>query len=181
MPRMRVRADVFDADGCIFNKKAAELRFLSLQEKDRSTQLDYLLAANTVLFNWIKTEVLANKPDRIDVMCGSNRQSFLLDHINSLKNSTDRFFPVLNRIVETLKLFSSNVSLDPLLLADIFSDDEPGSAFNKALVASEQKHFGCPFDDTKMILIYTILQHLANKHGPGVDLEVNFYDDRFDI
>lgn len=181
MPRKKVRVDVFDADGCIFNSKAQQIKRQQAGKEEHSFQFDYIGAGNTELFNLIAEQITNNTPDAINVMCGSNRQSFHLDRFNSLRNDTDLFFPVLNKIVDILGCFHSNVSLEPILLADIFCQYEPGSAFLKAITPSEAMHLGCPFDDSKIILIYTLLQHAANKHGHDVDLDVHFYDDRMDI
>lgn len=80
------------------------------------------------------------------------------------------------------------VELDRFLLADVYADQEPGTAFVSAeneLIQNDAKgdtysHAVYGFDDSKILLLYAQMQKLSIEH-PNKRIEYHFTDDRVDI
>ncbi len=181
-----VQAHIFDCDGSILNNNVYQL----LKEQSTSNpSLDNIIKGNLVLFEHICSLISLKNPDMIDILCGSNRQSHNIDEYYQSYFGTPSFYPILIRIRDTIQMYHTKVSLDPILLADIFSDLPAGTAFTRATTdldldsdfLTPEDHPQIPFEKNKNILTYTLIHHLASKHEPSTQLEIHFYDAEFSV
>lgn len=189
---LKVRILSFDADGCLFHSKY-------IDAKDQNVILH-----NQAFLKQIKTESAAMAVDKVISMVGSNRQSKQLDDSNRFFFSPygcgdkGSCFTALKTLSEYL-----GSDLDPLLLADIFSDLPAGTSYDIAMqvlskitysahdnfleIATKMtaadagvKHPQTYFDTSKVTLLYAQI-HKTAIENPTADIIYDFYDDRSDI
>ena len=178
--RKKIVVNLLDADGCVFNpslmKKRREAFVLPSQEWSEL----FLTVGNETLFNVMQQQIERSHPDKFIVMSGSNRQSNALDAENGVMNKTGSFFPVLETIAHYFDFYHPQVSLDRFLLADVFCNLLPGTAFAQALrEPNKGVHPNCPLEESKILWMYAVLHYLANQYPEDeYELECYFYDDK---
>lgn len=153
---MPLRILSFDYDGCLAKK------FQDVLEWNESL-LSSIKEKNSL---YTKTVVLV----------GSNRQAFETDLAGIERLQNGSCFLEIPKVSDYL-----GAEFDPLLLPDIFNEVEDGTTFKQGVAKHTE---GCPsykylpyvFDESKMMLIYAQIHHIANKNL-GEDIEYNFYDD----
>ena len=181
----RVRAVVFDMDGCIYSTVFKEY-LLSKHFDDskddamrRVVLKAALLAAHRTLLDRLKDE---NKNfDEVYVVLGSNRQSKSVDLFN--KERGPSCFPVMQIICDYLSEGTHNTHLEPMLLADIEDDLELGTSFEKALndpSDSSAGHSEWRFDTSKITIVYSQAHKIACD-TPGKEMTYDFWDDNPDV
>lgn len=165
-----------DFDGCLLNE-AVHDAFSKHAPQDLIEAAKVFIQHNSRLFKEIK-ESTDNNPNPTIILNGSNRQSNAIDLINRNKNFGLSVFEILPFIANYIE----NAALDAALLSDIFCDLEPGTSW-KTFHDKQAAQPGCPLDGSKILLIYSQMQHAAKlyQQDPRTQLELNFVDDRMDI
>lgn len=156
---MTIRFLSFDFDGCLFNES------YNLAKKQN------VIESNKAFLNKIKIE---NRSfSKVYTAVGSNRQSKMIDVINSPDKGS--CFPAVERVSKFL-----STTLDPLLLADIYGNLEPGTSYKRARDKNYQReHSDWLFDETKVTIIYAQMHKIANEN-PTEKISFDFFDDRAD-
>lgn len=177
---------LFDADGCIFTppliqkKQGDSLRTWHYTDED-------LCTCHHNLWKDIKNKINQINPETVDVLCASNRQSEEIDQENSFTKGTGSFFPVLLLVEKIIRCFFHSVHVDKTLLPDLIWGLENGSTFQQAMNHLAQQSSnnlplrGCPLEESKLILIYALLQHIGRKYMDAQTIHVHFYDDQIKI
>ena len=144
----------FDYDGCL---------------ADRGTDI---LSKNEKLIKDLKENPAL---DRI-VFIGSNRQSKQDDDKNTYGNENGSSYIHIPRISLALE-----ATFDPFLLADVYNEASPGTAFSEATDSTHgPTHKGWLHDESKITLIYCQMQKIAVEN-PLATIDFEFYDDKEDI
>lgn len=162
-----------DFDGCLFNRHV-----LDLYAQHRSADLAALfIRGNKRLLDFIIARKAWEAASLTVVMNGSNRQSVGIDLWNGSKEPVTSVFDLLPPIANAI----DGASLDAALLSDVFCGLEPGESW--AFYKNEQSKGaspGCPLDDSKILLLFSQIQHAASRYlkGTGQKLAFHFVDDR---
>lgn len=164
-----------DMDDCVFNKN---------YNRDEHNAV----SANPQLLQHIQDKYRADNAQSAIVLVGSNRQSYELDYKNSRQlrgRQTGSAYPVLMQIATELGNDErrTRVSLSPILLPDILSDQPIGTAFFSAMqdvgVEARYNHPLSIFEEKKFFIVLTQIQALAAAY-PDEEIHYHFYDDRAD-
>lgn len=115
---------------------------------------------------------------------GSNRQSFEIECCNS--NQYSYSFLVYPELATAL-----NYNFNPMLLADIESELEPGSAFRQAVLSIDSAPLGSSLDtaghptfkmnESKIKVLYAQIHHAACNSPTSAHIDFDFYDGRVGI
>lgn len=139
--------------------------------------------------------ILSSIPDGTTAVfiSGSNRQTRKRDRLANMTNRNGSSFIALQALVDiiTLRLGErAKTELDTMLLEDLANDQEPGTYFEHALqrgcaaplTASPHKKevsiadTHTEFDESKRLLLYAQMQHMATKYKAAF-MTFHFYDD----
>lgn len=171
---------LFDGDGCIFNPEALDLKNREAEKRVEWTQTQVALG-NSSLFDANLLHLAAVRGSVV-IMSGSNRQSYSIDFQNGTQSKTGSFLPILAHLRDFLSSYLPKVELDKFLLADIFCDLPVGTSYDLAVNHQGDKqcmHPNCPLEETKTLLMYTVLNYIAEKYTEEeYEIECIFYDDR---
>ena len=154
---MTIRALSFDFDGCLYNIQ--------------SRVLNDIIQSNLQLFNTLKKE---NEGYQLTYsFIGSSRQSYYWDFMSSHSVKTPLCFLEIEKFCNAL-----GTQFNPFLQADIHGDLDEGVSFNRAKQFPDDRsiHINCPFDKTKVSLIYAQIHNIALKH-PNESIIFDFFDD----
>lgn len=132
---MTIRVLSFDFDGCLFF--------------ERHMNASNVVEKNYQFLKGIKDEN-TTYPQSI-VFVGSNRQDRYYDNLNLWKNNTGSCFPAIQAIATHL-----DVTLDQLLLADIYQNEKPGTEFQRALKEETSDGPKWEFDASKEPVILSV-------------------------
>ncbi|KTD65722.1 hypothetical protein [Legionella spiritensis] len=182
--REKIHVVSLDFDGCLAN-----INYILSSNKD-------VIEHNKNLIEEITSHRSENKYDKFISFVGSNRQDIYTDRANSTTMTEHGLF-IKGSCFPATETFSKymGASLDPFLLADIYSHVQPGSSFQEAkelLIPGpeEESHaFVYPdsirnsdyntwvFDQNKLSILYAQMHKIASEN-PQSKISFNFYDDR---
>lgn len=179
-----------DYDGCIScGKFHYPLNASWLPDEE---DCNYIYFINT-LIDYIRE----NRPDVVEIIVGSNRQSAFLEltnthkAINGLAGKTIEF--IAKAIAEVLAQENIEVIFNPFLMSDISALKYSGyskTQFDEllsAITSVDDLHVlddltqpNCPYDESKITLLYAQMQQIASRYR---DAKINFHfiDDRLDL
>lgn len=158
---MSIRVLSFDYDGSLFHSDFIKSENVIINNKEF---LDGIKRDNTDI-------------DRIILLSGSNRQSFLIEFFNM------KGIPELSSFsaAKEIEHYLAPATLDTFLLADIYGDLEDGASYARAMDKEYKgEHSDWLFDDTKVTVLYAQMHKIAMEN-PYEDIVFDFYDDRQDI
>lgn len=138
-----------------------------------------LLEYNNPLIDAIQQEVIAHPEDKHILINFSNRGSYEIDQSNRYKDEFDSgscfdFLPELAK--------ACGIEFDPLLMADLFAKEEPGTAYQH--ITDENYvglHSSCPMDTSKVTTVLCHTQHFATLYPHAPHIFYRVYDDKCDL
>lgn len=178
---MTIQVFSLDFDGCLLNARCHDEKFDVLENNKKLIK---------TLNGYIEGHA------KSILMIGSSRQSIYLDYLSQRTNSLYiRCFPIYLQIADCLK-----IKFDPFLLADLSSNQVPGTTFHKSLqldypfgqradscgnmylIHDFYRKFSIPsidciVDESKFCLLYAQMHKIAQDH-PGKNIIFRFFDDR---
>lgn len=138
-----------------------------------------------------------NRPDVVEIIVGSNRQSAFLELTNTRKatnglaGKTIEF--VTNAIADVLAQENIEVKFNPFLMSDISALKYSGyskTQFDEllsAIISVDDLHVlddltqpNCPYDESKITLLYAQMQQIASCYRDA-KIDFHFIDDRLDL
>ena len=147
-----------DADGCLFHHAY------------RKSLVPDVVAHNSELLDFVAQQAVGSS--QFLVLVGSNRQSPEIDVACRKKTKTASVFIAIEAVSGHLK-----ATLNKFLLADIFFDRPDGDSFQYGTDSSYKCVNRFYIDNTKLILLYAQMHHIANLN-PREKIIYDFYDDR---
>ncbi|MCD6046771.1 MAG: hypothetical protein K0S08_418 [Gammaproteobacteria bacterium] len=169
-----------DHDGCLNNRR-------------ESDEPKMILAKREKLISYLIERIEKNGYSEVVLMVGSNRQDIILDRMNCENNFNISCFPLISALKDLLQTQLSEelkVTLDPLLLADVFSNKASGYAFNLAtkesgtgksccgIFAKKVKHPSTVLDPIKTNILFAQMHHIALTYStPPAIIDYHFIDD----
>ncbi len=164
-----IRVISLDFDGCMFNEY-----YLGDEAKD-------IIAANINLFTAFQ-EASVNYQKTVTFI-GSNRQS-LLDDMSNARQGKGSCYPAIRQISDFI-----GASFDNFLMADLYSKNEPGTAYTEAMsILNGERDYekGAKSEyewlhDTGKLSILVAQMHKIAGENPKEQIEYEFFDDREEI
>lgn len=177
---------LFDANDCIFTKALCEKRQGNSTETWTYT-LDDLFISHLKLWGPISEETSELKPGKIEILSASRRLSPLFDKKESEANLTGLFLPVLSQITELLnQVIPIDVTLDKISFLDLIGNSKIGDEFETRSQHSPFHHTEkgqeqlYEYLESKFILIYALLQYVAQKHPNQSNIKVLYFNSQMD-
>ena len=156
---MKILVRSLDYDGC----------FAPLSKSDD------IIVVNQGLLNEEKENYRTKEFNKAYTLIGSNRQSNLIDKLNSGSKQNGSCFTAIKQINDYL-----GAEFVSLLMADIDNDLSDGTSYSRATdVDYTGEHADWAFDRSKVRLLFAQMHHIANCH-PDDEIVFDFYDDIID-
>jgi hypothetical protein len=166
-----------DYDGCVAGERLTRSNF----RKHTKPLVDDMVA-----------KVIQGRYKNILILSASNRLTALLDWVGNNSNSTASLFEILPLLKEELERrlrgigLDVTVSFDKTLLTDFHANVELGTNFNlsrqydltDATLKEEEIGGNVPcMDESKFLLIYTLMQHVSSKLIRPERADLFYYED----
>ena len=132
---------------------------------------------NIIISN-IRPQIAEIRADKILLMVGSARQSYLLDSASCASSEQGQYFRKLKELPAKIKEATwHDAVVDCHLLADTFGKLKSGTSFKMAASnnALRLNQADCVYDTSKFILLYVQIQKVAIEHY-SAEVIFNFYE-----